>query len=149
MWKSGWVLVPKQDVTLLVEPKGADVEPWDYPGVGFMDGEVEGSDLDNLWSLVRGPATGGHVWGKLLVDAPDGDEKIAPVCPEAVNAFANLSDTRIRELAAEWQRARSETSSLPWWKLEDIVEAIQEMKSLAHQQLHLGHRWRLLMVWFM
>jgi hypothetical protein len=150
MWRSGWALVPTKDVPLVVdETNDADVEPWDYPWVGFPDGEVEGSNLNKLWSLVCGSPTGKTLWGPALRDAPDGCEKVAPVRPEAIEAFAGLSDTRIRELAAAWQQAESETGSLPWWKREDIVEAIRELKFLAQQERKLRPGWELLMVWFL
>ncbi len=67
MWRSGWVLVPADDVPLVTdEANEADAEPWDYPWVGFPDGEIEGTDLHNLWSLVRGSPDGGSLWGEPL-----------------------------------------------------------------------------------
>jgi hypothetical protein len=150
MWRSGWALVPSEDVHLLVgENTDADVEFWDYPSVGFPDGEVEGSDLNRLWSLVRGSTTEETVWGELLRDAPDGSEKVALVRSEAAAAFADLSESRMKELAAAWQNIKSGTSSLPWWKQEDITEAIRELTFLARQQLRLRPAWELLMVWFL
>src|SRR5947209_19455667 len=110
MWRSGWVLAPADDVPLVTdEANEADVKPWDYPWVGFPDGEVEGADLNNLWSLVRGTPAGGPLWGPPLCDGPAGSEKIAPVRSAAAEAFAALSEHRIRELAASWQRVESET----------------------------------------
>src|SRR5262245_12980757 len=150
MWRSGWVLVPADDVPLVTdEANEADVEPWDYPWVGFPDGEVEGSDLNNLWLLVCGSPAEKPMWGELYWDGPEGNEKIAPVRPRVAAAFAGLSDSRIHELAAAWQQAESETSSLRWWKLEDVAEAIRDLKFLAQQYDKLRPGWELLMVWFM
>jgi hypothetical protein len=130
------------------EANDADIEPWDYPWVGFADGEVEGSDLNQLWLLVCGSPTEQPLWGTPWWDGPAGSEKIAPVRPLVAEAFAALPNSRIRELAAAWQQAESETSSLRWWKLEDVAEAIRELKFLARQYHKLRPGWELLMVWF-
>ena len=149
MWRSGWALVPSRDVPVVVDgASDADVEPWDYPWVGFPDGEVEGSDLNQLWLLVRGSPAGGALWGELLRDAPAGCEKVAPVRQAAIEVFAHLSESRIRDLAAAWQHAESATGSLAWWELEDIREAMRGLKFLAQQQLKLRPGWELLMIWF-
>lgn len=149
MWRSGWVLVPADDVPLVTDQADeADVEPWDYPWVGFPDGEVEGADLNTLWSLVRGSPDGGPLWGPPLWDGPPGSEKIAPVRSSASEAFAGLSEPRIRELAAAWQRVESETSALGRRPLEEVVEAIRELRFLARQCQKLRPGWELLMVWF-
>jgi hypothetical protein len=149
MRRSGWVLVPQKDVALVVDRENrADVEPWDYPWVGFPDGEVEGSDLNKLWLLVCGSPAEKPMWGTPFRDGPDGSEKIAPVRPSVAEAFAALPDSRIRELVASWQQADSETSSLPWWELEDVVEAVRGLKFLAQQYSQLRPGWELLMVWF-
>jgi hypothetical protein len=149
MWRSGWALVPAEDVPLVTdEGNEADIEPWDYPWVGFPDGEVEGGDLNNLWLLVSGSPSEKPLWGAPLRNGPPGDEKIAPVRPAVAEAFAGLSEARIRELAAEWQQAESETSSLRSWKLEAVAESIRELKFLARQYYKLRPGWELLMVWF-
>ena len=149
MWRSGWVLVPAEDVSLVTdEANEADVEPWDYPWVGFPDGEVEGSDLNNLWLLVCGSPTEKPLWGPPLCDGPAGSEKIAPVRWPAVEAFASLPESRVGELAAGWQRIESGTSSLRRWKVEDVAEAIRGLKFLARQHQKLRPAWELLMVWF-
>jgi hypothetical protein len=142
------VLVPAKDVPLVLdEANEARIEPWDYPWVGFMDGDVEGTDLNNLWLLVHGSPTEEPMWGAPLRDGPAGERKIAPVRPAVAETFASLPESRIRELAAAWQRAESDTSSLPWWELEDVAEAIRELKFLArHSQKMSG--WKLLMVWW-
>lgn len=149
MWRSGWVLVPADDVPLVTDVANqADVEPWDYPWVGFPDGEVEGGDLNNLWLLVCGSATEKPLWGPPFWEGPAGSEKIAPVRQAASEAFAGLPESRILELAAAWQRAESETSSLGWWALEDVAEAIRELKFLARQHQQLRPAWELLMIWW-
>jgi hypothetical protein len=149
MWRSGWVLVPAEDVPLVTaEANEADVEPWDYPWVGFADGEIEGNDLNNLWSLVRGSPDGGQLWGAPVWDGPAGSEKIALVRSSASEAFAGLSEHRIQELAASWQRVKSETSTLRRWPLEDVAEVIRELRFLARQYQKLRPGWELLMVWF-
>jgi hypothetical protein len=149
MWRSGWVLVPASDVPLVTEEANeADVEPWDYPWVGFPDGEIEGTDLNNLWSLVRGSPDAGPLWGPPLWDGPPGSEKIAPVRSSASEAFASLSESRIRELAAAWQRVESETSTLGRWPPEDVAEVIRELRFLARQYQRLRPGWELLMVWW-
>ena len=149
MWRSGWVLVPADDVSLVTdETNDADIEPWDYPWVGFPDGEIEGSDLNNLWLLVCGSPAEKPLWGAPLWDGPAGSEKVAQVRQVAAEAFAGLPESRIRELAAAWQLAESETSSLRWWKLEDVAEAIRELKFLARQHQQLRPGWELLMVWW-
>jgi hypothetical protein len=143
------VLVPADDVPLVTdEANAADVEPWDYPWVGFPDGEVEGTDLNNLWLLVCGSQAEKPMWGPPYWDGPAGAEKIAPVRPAVAEAFAGLAEARIPELAAAWQRAESETSSLRWWQLEDIAEAIRELRFLARQYQQLRPGWELLMVWW-
>jgi hypothetical protein len=83
-----------------------------------------------------------------LWDGPAGSEKLAPVREAAAEAFAGLAESRIRELAAAWQQAESETSSLRWWSVEDVAEAIRELKFLARQRQKLRPAWELLMVWF-
>lgn len=149
MWRCGWVLLPADDVSLVTdEASEVDVEPWDYPWVGFPDGEIEGSDLNNLWLLVCGSPTERPLWGTPLWDGPSGTEKIAPVRQAAVDAFAELPESRIPSLAEAWQQAESETSSLRSWKLEDIAEVIRELKFLAQQHQKLRFAWELLMVWF-
>jgi hypothetical protein len=141
-WVSGWVLVPHDDVQLVVDD---EVEWLGYPSVGFKDGEVEGSDLNRLWELVRGCPAGESVWGGMLRDGPDGAEKVAWVRREAVEAFAALPESRIRDLVAAWQQAESAGGSLRWWNPEDIAESIRALKFLARQALRT--RWALLMVW--
>jgi hypothetical protein len=149
VWRSGWVLVPADDVPLVTdEANEADVEPWDYPWVGFPDGEVEGTDLNNLWLLVSRAAAEKPMWGPPFWDSPPGSEKVAPVREVVAEAFAHLPESRIAELAAAWQQAESETSSLRWWKLEDIADAIRELKFLAHQHQKLRPGYELLMVWW-
>ena len=148
MWRSGWVLMPADDVPLVTgEANEADVEPWDYPWVGFPDGAVEGTDLNNLWLLVCGCPAEKPLWGPPFRDGPPGSEKIAPVRQAVAEAFAGLPESRVGELAAAWQQAESATSSLRWWQPEDVAEAIRELKFLAqlHQKLRPG--WELLMVW--
>ena len=63
-------------------------------------------------------------------------------------ALLALATGRIGELAAAWQQAESETSSLRWWKLKDVAEAIRELKFLARQHQQLRPDWELLMVWW-
>jgi hypothetical protein len=150
MWRSGWALVPSEDVDLVMDyDNDADVEIWDYPWVGFPDGEIEGSDLNRLWSLLRVSPTGKTLWGSMLRDGPDGDEKVAEVLPQAIEAFAGLSDSGIRQLAAAWQQVESPTSSLRRWELDNIIEAIRQLRFLAQQHHKLRPKWELLMVWFL
>lgn len=139
MWVSGWVLVPNDDVQRVVENK---VEWLGFPSIGFNDGEVEGSDLNRLWMLMHAAPPAEPLWGRTL---RDGWEKVACVREEAIEAFSELPDSRIRELAVAWQKAESQTSSLPWWELEDIADAIRGLKFLARQQPRT--HWQLLMVW--
>jgi hypothetical protein len=149
MWRSGWVLVPTKDVDLVLdEANDAEVEISDYPGVRFADGEIEGSDLNTLWALVRGSPAGRPLWGEPLRDGPAGCEKVAPVCWEAVEAFAGLSDSRIQELAAAWQQAKSQASSHRCWQHEEVAKAIRQLKFLAQLHHKLRPGWELLMVWF-
>jgi hypothetical protein len=149
MWRSGWVLVPTDDVSLVTdEANEKDVEPWDYPWVGFPDGEIEGSDLNNLWSLIRGSSDGGPLWGTPLREGPSGSEKIAPVRSSVSEAFATLSEPRILELEAAWQRVESETSTLWRWPLEDVVKVIRELSFLARQYRKLRPGWELQIVWW-
>jgi hypothetical protein len=168
MWRSGWALVPSKDVNLVLNPTSdADVEIWDYPWVGFPDGEIEGSDLNNLWSLVCG-SSDTPLWETWQPDALDdtddlplilrappvgsdhqgAEEKIASVRWNAVDAFAALSESRIAELAAAWQKLESATSSLGRWKPEEVRQAIRDLKFLARQTQKLRPAWSLLMVWF-
>lgn len=150
MWQSGWLLIPTDQVALLTGATNEDdAEPRDYPWVGFPDGEVEGSDLNNLWLLVGDSEVEKPLCGQPLLDGPDGSQKIAPVSQEAAEAFAALPESRIGELAAAWQQAKSETSSLSAWKLEDIAEAIRELKFLARLHRNLEPDWELLMVWWL
>lgn len=149
MWMSGWILVPTEELHLLVDEScKAGVEPWDYPGVGFPDGEVEGSDLCRLWTLVCGSSKVTTMWQRFLLEAPDGGEKIATLAQPVIETMAGFAHSRIPGIAEAWQQAESETASLSGWNLEDIVEAIRELKFLARQHLRLQPGWELLMVWF-
>jgi hypothetical protein len=73
---------------------------------------------------------------------------MALVRPETVEAFAALSGSRIRQFAEAWQQTDSDTSSLSRWNLEDIVEAVMQLKVFAQQQQKLQPGWELLMVWY-
>jgi hypothetical protein len=148
MWLSGWTLVPSDEVQHVVTPNGADVEPWDYPSVKFSDGEVDGSDIIHLWSLLSSSSVANPLWDTILRDAPDGEEKIAVVRPAAIEAFAALTEDRISQLALAWQKAESSSGSLAWWKVDGIRNAIRELSFLARQQLQLRNGYELLMIWF-
>lgn len=144
MWSSGWVLVPPYRIKRIVR----DPDDWrTYPCVSFPDGEVEGSDINRLWRIVQGSsASEESVWGQVLVDGPDGECKWAHVRREAIETFAKLSDFAIREAATAWQQCESETSSLPWWHLDAVIESVRELAFLA--RLSNRGTWPLLMVWY-
>lgn len=118
------------------------------PWVGFSDGEVEGNDLNNLWLLVCGSPNEKPLWGQPLWDGPPGSEKIAPVREAAIETFARLPEEHIPDLAAAWRQAESKTSSLQSWRLEDVAEAIRELKFLARQHQKLRFGWQLLVIWW-
>ena len=73
---------------------------------------------------------------------------MALVRPEIAEAFATLSASRIRQLAKAWQQTDSDTSSLSRWSLEDIVEAVMQLKVFAQQQQKLQPGWELMMIWY-
>jgi hypothetical protein len=168
MWRSGWALVPRKGVNLVLNPTNdADVEIWDYPWVGFPDGETEGSDLNNLWSLVCGSSDtpcgrprSQTRWNDtddlpLILRAPPvgsdvhgAEEKVASVRWNATDAFAALSEPRISELAVAWQKVESATSSLGQWEPEEVKQVIRDLKFLARQCQKLRPAWLLLMVWY-
>jgi hypothetical protein len=103
--------------------------------VSFCDGDIEGSDLNQLWSILQGRPGGGHpICDEVFRDVGEGHRKLGRVSADCLRALAGMSDDDIRAAAAAWQQ----TGSLVGAAVEYTGRRIRELQRLSQRAIEEG-----------
>ena len=148
MWSTNWLVVRPDQVVAMVEVFDGnmrDLRDECRHFASFPDGCIEGSDLNRLWSIIRGkPGDGGHICDEVFRDGGKRDPypKLGRVSAECVKALAQMGDAAIQSTAAAWQH----TGILQYGTVDEAASVIRKLKELSQRAISEGQV--ILLVWW-
>src|SRR5262245_17074708 len=137
-WSTDLLLVRPDRVPAMVElfdGNCAELRDECIHSISFCDGNIEGGDLNRLWSILQGRPDGGrHICDEVFRDLGEGRRKLARVSADCLRALAGMSDADLRAAAAAWQK----TGILVHWTVEDAGHTIRDLRRLSQRAIEEG-----------
>lgn len=101
----------------------------------FHDGDIEGSDFNQLWSIMQGKPDGGApICEEMFRDRGKGRPKLGRISAECVRALAQMGDAAIQSTAAAWQP----TGLMRYGTVDRAARVLRELKELSQRAMSEG-----------
>jgi hypothetical protein len=136
-WYTDWLLVPREKVGEMLEVRDAntrDLRDLCPRHLSFHDGDVEGSDLNNLWSVVQGPPGGRNICDEIFRDWGKRKPKLGRVSAEFLHALAEMGEPEVVEAATAWVQ----TGNMRGCSVEAAARVIRELRELSQRAVSEG-----------
>ena len=133
-WATNWLVVPPEKIGAVIQASG-NLEDLCQHYLSFHDGDVEGSDFNHLWSIIRGRNDRGrHICDEVFRDGGKGHPKVGRISAECLQALAEMNDADIQEVATAWQQ----TGIMRYGTVDGAARVIRELKELSQRAISEG-----------